>query len=311
MRVIKGIVLFCFSLVAVSACFSPPEFSDTPRIEFQSIKFRDVDGANEELILTLDFKDGNGDLGLSPTEDNEYPYNSEFYYLANGAGDTIPVVAERVEQAGIIYTILNYCPPGSSSDPNHPNYCLQLPGKVVTNKTRTLPGYGYLPAYDPSFSCLHYKTITTIIEDDGEIVPGVLVPHESVDKTFHTIEDSITVKGKEYALISDLLFYRINPNAYNIEVRFWQFESGGYVEYDWFKFNNCQNFFGRFETSASSSYPNRPVEGTLEYTMANSSFAATFGSRAIKVSVRIRDRALNTSNTVESPIFELNEIEVD
>lgn len=310
MRVIKGLLLFCFSTITVSACFDPPEFSSTPEIEFKNIKFRDVEGANEELILTLDFKDGNGDLGLSPISDTEFPYNSEFYYLADGTGLITPIVATRVEQSGIIYTILNYCPPGSSSDPNNPNFCIQLTGTVVTNKTRTMPNYAHLPAYDPNFSCLNYKTVTTIINPDGSIESGVLVPEANLD-TSHERERTVTVEGKEYVLISDLLYYTINPNAYNIEVRFWQFENGEYVEYDWFKFNNCQNFFGRFETSASSTYADRPIEGTLEYTMENSSFAATFGSRAIKVSVRIRDRALNTSNTVESPVFELNEIEID
>jgi len=310
MRVIKGLVLFCFSMVTLNACFDPPEFSNKPRIEFKSIKFRDVEGANEELILTLDFKDGNGDLGLSPTEDTEYPYNGEFYYLADGTGNITPMLATRVEQDGIIYTILNYCPPGSSSDPNNPNYCQRLSGTVVTNKTRTMPNYGHLPAYDPDFSCLNYKRITSIVNPDGSIESGVLVLEENLDAS-HEREKEITVEGITYQLISDLLYYTVNPNTYNIEVRFWQFENGEYVEYDWYKFNDCQNFFGRFETSASSEYPDRPIEGTLEYTMENSSFAATFGSRAIKVSVLIRDRALNVSNTVESPIFELNEIEID
>lgn len=295
MRVIKGIVLFCFCALFVSACFDPPEFSTTPRIEFKGIKFRDPGTTNEELILEIDFRDGDGDLGLSSINDTGFPYHSEYYYLHDELGDTIPIIAQRyVDTQGVTYTILN---------------AQDLPGKIVTNKTRTLPNYGHLPAYDPNFSCLNYKTVTTIIIGD-DIIPGVLVPLSSIDASY-AIQDTLLIAGSSYALITDLLYYRNNPNAYNIEVRFWQFVNGSYVEYDWYKFNDCQNFFGQFETSASSNYPKRPIEGTLQYTMANSSFQATFGSRKIRVSVRIRDRALNVSNTVQSPIFELSEIRVD
>lgn len=295
MRVIKGIVLFCFCTLFVSACFDPPEFSTTPHIEFRGIKFRDPGTANQELILEIDFRDGDGDLGLSSIADTEFPYHSEYYYLHDGLGDTIPIIAQRyIDSDGIIYTILN---------------AQDLPGKIVTSKTRTLPNYGHLPAYDPNFSCLNYKTVTTIIIED-DIIPGVLVPLSSIDASYE-IQDTLLIAGGNYALIKDLLYYRNNPNAYNIEVRFWQFVSGSYVEYDWYKFNDCQNFFGQFETSASSNYPKRPIEGTLQYRMANSSFKSTFGSRKIRVSVRIRDRALNVSNTVQSPIFELSEIRVD
>lgn len=301
MRVIKGIVLVCFCSLGVSACFEPPDLGDSPRIEFKKIEFRDEEGASEEVILYLDFQDGDGDLGLSTSGDTEFPYHSEYYYLYDGTGDTIPIIyKKRIDQNDVIYALLNYCDPDDKD-------CDVLPGKIVTNKTRTLPDYGYLPAYDPNSNCPPYQTITTIIGDDGLPIPGVVVPLSSVDNTYE-IEDTLTFSGVQYALISDLLLYKVNPNTNNIEVRFWQFENGEYIEY---KFPGCQNYFGRFETSATDTYAGRPIEGTIRYTMENSSFLATFGSRAIKVSVRIRDRALNVSNTVESPIFELNEIRVD
>lgn len=307
MRVIKRIVFVCFCSLAVSACFEPPDFGNTPRIEFNKIEFKKNGATSEELILHLDFQDGDGDLGLSTLGDTEFPFQSAYYYLHNGLGDTTRIIPKRrYSQTGVTYTLLNYCDPGSSTNPDNPNYCVTLPGKLVTNKTRNLPNYGYLPVYNPVSSCPPYQTITTIIGDDDLPKPGVVVPLSSIDETYQS--ETIRLNGVDYALVSDLLLYKGNPNTNNIEVRFWQFENGDYVEY---KFPGCQNYFGRFETSATDTYAGRPIEGKIRYTMKNSAFLATFGSRSIKVTVQIRDRALNVSNTIESPVFELNEIRID
>lgn len=301
MRVIKRIVFVCFCSLAVSACFEPPDFGNTPRIEFNKIEFKKNGATSEELILHLDFQDGDGDLGLSTLGDTEFPYQGAYYYLHNGLGDTTAIVPKRrQDQNGVIYTLLNFC------DAND-GICTPLTGKIVTNKTRNLPNYSYLPVYNPISSCPPYQTITTIIGDDDLPRPGVVVPFSVIDNTYE-IEDTLRLSGKDYALISDLLLYKVNPNTNNIEVRFWQFENGDYVEY---KFPGCQNYFGRFETSATDTYAGRPIEGKIRYTMKNSAFLATFGSRSIKVTVQIRDRALNVSNTIESPVFELNEIRID
>ncbi len=287
MRVIKGIVLFCFSMVAVSGCFEAPEFGDVPKLTFRDIKFKEVGEASDydTLILYLDFKDGNGDVGLSALNENDFevPYNSEFYFLANGfqedgKGDTIPIVS-TVKQN---YTILNE---------------EERPGKLVTSKTRLLPNYGYLPAYDPT-SCINYSFLTE-----------VLVPFSSIDATYD-IQDTVTIGGKNYAKIQEAVLYRPNPNHYNIEIKFWLFNgSGDFVEYDWFK-EYCITYDGRFPTSldAIPTYANRPIEGTIRYAMPGTSFLAIFGVTQMKISARIRDRALNVSNTVYTQVFDLNKI---
>lgn len=288
MRVIKGIVLFCFSLIAISGCFEAPEFSDIPRITFRDIKFKEVGQASDydSLILYIDFKDGNGDLGLSPLyePDFEVPYNSEFYFLANGTkddgsgeGDTIPIIATVIGD----YTILN--------EEGHP-------GKLVTNKTRLLPAYSYLPAYDPT-SCVNYSFLTE-----------VLTPLSSVDATYN-IQDTVVLEGKTYAKIQEAVLYRPNPNHYNIEVKFWIFQGGDFVEFDWFA-EYCLTYDGRFALSLSPTpvYTTRPIEGTLRYAMPNTSFLAIFGSSDIQISARIRDRALNVSNTVYTEVFDLESI---
>jgi hypothetical protein len=273
-------------MVAVSACFEAPEFSDTPKITFKDIRFKEIGEVSDydTLILYLDFKDGNGDLGLSPLneDDFEIPYNSEFYFLADGAGDTIPIVS-TVRQN---YTILNDS---------------EQPGKIVTSKTRLLPNYGYLPAYNQN-SCVNYSFLTE-----------VLVPFSSIDATYE-IQDTVIINERPYAKIQEAVLYRPNPNHYNIEIKFWIFDgsTGDYIEFDWFE-EYCITYDGRFTTSLNPfpSYTNRPIEGTLRYAMANTSFPAIFGINQMKISARIRDRALNVSNTVYTQVFDLDKIRVN
>ncbi|MBL7834877.1 MAG: hypothetical protein JNK18_13045 [Cyclobacteriaceae bacterium] len=287
MRVIKGIVLFCFSVVLVSGCFDPPEFSDTPQITFRDIKFKEVGGAADydSLILYLDFKDGNGDVGLSAVDPTDFdpPYNAEFFYVEdiNSSGDTIPVLSKVVTIADTIYTIIN---PDS------------VGGKLVTTDTRNKPNYGYLPAFDPG-GCGDYAAVS-----------GVLVPMKTVDSSFE-IQAIKTINGRKYAKIRGSLLYKQNPNHYNIEIKFFRFQGGNFVEFDWFK-EYCITFNGRFPTSLNDfpTYKDRPIDGSIRYAMPNTSFLAVFGSTRLRISARIRDRALHVSNEVVTPEFDLNAI---
>jgi len=87
MQLIRGFGLFAIILTGVSACFNPPEFPIQPQIEFESIQYKEYgngfDSEYDSLILTISFKDGDGDLGLDASEDGP-PYNNKFYYVLNG-----------------------------------------------------------------------------------------------------------------------------------------------------------------------------------------------------------------------------------
>jgi hypothetical protein len=87
MHLIRGFGLFAIILTGVSACFNPPEFPVGPQIEYESIEYKEVgtgfDSEYDSLILTISFKDGDGDLGLDATEDAP-PYNNKYYYVVNG-----------------------------------------------------------------------------------------------------------------------------------------------------------------------------------------------------------------------------------
>ena len=59
-------------MFGVAACFNPPEYSVIPEIEYESIKFVETPDASiaDTLVLTISFKDGDGDIGLSDADLN-------------------------------------------------------------------------------------------------------------------------------------------------------------------------------------------------------------------------------------------------
>lgn len=100
MNWIRGFGLFAIILTGVSACFNPPEFPVEPQIDFESIEYKEYgtgfDSEYDSLILTLSFKDGDGDLGLNATEVAP-PYNNKFYfsYLENNVKKLVTYKTKR------------------------------------------------------------------------------------------------------------------------------------------------------------------------------------------------------------------------
>lgn len=63
--------------VAVSSCITPPDYPDTPSIEFKRItkeRFTTDEGVFDSVKVTISFRDGDGDLGLAANETNP-PYD--------------------------------------------------------------------------------------------------------------------------------------------------------------------------------------------------------------------------------------------
>jgi len=52
----------------------------------------------------------------------------------------------------------------------------------------------------------------------------------------------------------------------------------------------------------------RPLEGIIDYSMVSSGFMLLFGNKTLRLEVTIYDRALNSSNTVVTDDFKLEEI---
>lgn len=67
--------------IFLASCADPPQYSPIPEIIFDNIIFRDIadPSAVDSLIVTIRFKDGDGDLGLEASE-LEAPYHDKTYY---------------------------------------------------------------------------------------------------------------------------------------------------------------------------------------------------------------------------------------
>jgi hypothetical protein len=62
----------------LSSCLKEPSFSSTPDISFNNIRLQRVTPTNQEpidsIFITINFQDGDGDLGLTEAESKVSPY---------------------------------------------------------------------------------------------------------------------------------------------------------------------------------------------------------------------------------------------
>jgi hypothetical protein len=214
-----------FSFLALAFCTRPPELPVIPKIGFESVQFKEVEGP-DSLILAINFEDGDGDLGLTPFDIFE-PYNA-YDVKVDENGDTI--------------------------------YIGDQPG---------------MPPYNP---------IDYVITRDNDGNPV------------------------------DTIWVELNPDHYNIFVRFYEKKNGEYEEFDWRDPPYYQTFDGRFPLLNTKIEDNqlvsRPLEGVLRYGMTSSGWLFLFRD-TLKLEVMIQDRALHKSNTVETGDFTLEMIRVD
>ena len=78
MRIKNYSGLMLVTALSWSSCISPPDnFPSVPEIEFSTIEYVQTT-AQDSLIVSVDFKDAEGDLGLSPTDINP-PFNPLIY----------------------------------------------------------------------------------------------------------------------------------------------------------------------------------------------------------------------------------------
>jgi hypothetical protein len=94
-RLSKITLVSLLGLIATS-CYQAPEFANEPEISFNNIVFSKGSGELEpdSLILTINFKDGDGDLGLrSEGADTREPYNDLWYFIKEDG--TFVTLADR------------------------------------------------------------------------------------------------------------------------------------------------------------------------------------------------------------------------
>lgn len=147
----------------------------------------------------------------------------------------------------------------------------------ITYRTkRTNPNYDTLPPFSKPYNCVNWE----ILQVNNQI---------------------------------DTFYFQRNPYHYNINVDFLVKNSDGtFTEFDWtkeFSYPQCGiTFDGRFPILSRDLSRSAALDGKIRYGMASTGFNVLFNVKPIKLRVTIFDRALNRSNTVETPEFTLQQI---
>jgi len=81
-RLVRTAGLLSLLAGGLTSCLSEPSYSTTPEISFNSISRQryTINGAIvDSVFITINFQDGDGDLGLSSTEATVAPYTPTYY----------------------------------------------------------------------------------------------------------------------------------------------------------------------------------------------------------------------------------------
>jgi hypothetical protein len=290
MKAKNSLLLFLFSIVLVS-CFDSPEFSNTPTIKFEDIYFGKARGdfKPDSLVIAISFEDGDGDLGLdqSFTEEPFHPVN---FYVVNG-GNFIPVATKSVYSD--LPPFLSV-PPGAS-------------GKLAVLNTSRDPLYtSKMPSYNSDQACIYYSG-DRIRTNFAVIIDSVLIDEKDrgiIDESYDYYEMTHPTLPSVF-VVKDTFYIERNPNYQNIEVEFYRKTNNEFVLVDWYKILCTEVFEARFPVLTEKQ---NPLSGVIKYSMKSTELEQMLGNSIWKLRVRIRDRALNVSDHIDSKEFTLQEI---
>lgn len=273
-------MVFCSGLV--SSCFDPPEYPDTPEISFKSITYvkggplPDGQGiAADSVILVLNFKDGDGDIGISANE-VEPPFNDRWFYTRE------PLI-----------------PDGSFDCVNYNNKCWFVNDiitefdKYVDYSDRLKPEYDTLKSFVKPFNCVNWEVIYYDHDHDDQTA---VIP---LDTLFFTLNPHYNNIFVEFQTKNNNPPDPGNPNA-NWDT---------FDEQQFFTYPLCgiRSFHGRVPILSEDLRDDTPLEGTIRYSIPSVSFQTIFGSKTLRLKVSIEDRALHRSNEVVTRDFTLLE----
>jgi len=155
----SSIVIFLLA-IGISACFAPPEFPNEPQISFNDISFKK--GATQfdpdSLILTINFQDGDGDLGLrSQGADTGTPYHDLWFFQNYNDHTRLVTLADRntpeydtLPPYEFPYLCTNYSISGTDTfyvQPNEFHYNIHV--KYFVKKNGVYNEFDWLTAFDP------------------------------------------------------------------------------------------------------------------------------------------------------------------
>jgi hypothetical protein len=243
--------IFISMLLLFAGCFAIDDISDTPRISFSDLTFTNNGPGSEFLSLTIDFQDGDGNIGLGKDE-LSFPYHP-YDVIVDSDGELVTI--SKVVKL-----------PFYAQSPN--------------NTSRLFSNFDNRS----TFNCLEYELLEINLNTNG----------------------ATTRK--------DTVFIIRNENNKNIFVEYYRKRGGSYQFIDWIRITSAEacgiSFDSRFPVFDSESI-GKPLQGSITYKMISSGIDDVIRSDTFRLKVRIKDRALNESNTITTPDFTLNEIFVN
>ncbi len=291
MKMFRRLLVFVFCGALVSSCFDPPEYPDSPEISFKSVSF--VKGgtqsngikAADTIVLMLNFKDGDGDVGVS-SEETGPPFNDRWYYTTSPLqpdGSYYDDCTSYNNRCWFINpTITEFDKYIDVSDLKEPQYdTLFLDRSFDPPRKRT---------FSKPYNCVNWEVIY-YDDDNNEETPTIPL---------------------------DTLFFTLNPHYNNIFVTF-EIKNDNptdpskpfdpFNEQDFFTYPNCgvRIFHGRIPVLAENPRDETPLEGTIRYAIPSVSFQTLFGAKTLRLRTYIEDRALHKSNEVTTREFTLTE----
>jgi hypothetical protein len=100
MKLIRNLSWMILLMWLVGACLTPPEYPTTPQIEILNDEMyfgKSNEGKQDSIVIALKFKDGDGDLGLSTSDDSNEKYALQYYFNYKGKPVTFKTRAEYPE----------------------------------------------------------------------------------------------------------------------------------------------------------------------------------------------------------------------
>lgn len=297
MKSSKSVWAFCVVVLACGSCFDPPEFPIEPQIDLKGIYFGVDPVKTDSIVLSITFKDGDGDLGLRGDQIG-FPYHPRNYFLKNNGqlvrvptqspySDIPPIIFLNEGQTGKLATL---------EDINDPQYADEM------------------PPFEYPYTCNTYM-FDTLYVNQGD---------EEVFDASYNITDTLRsycsgTPGCEYPdlyEIKEIWYTEKNPDYNNIEVIFEvRKPNPGQGEYpyeilDWETITGTgcgPSFNGRFPVLGDED-KNSPLDGILHYSMRSEGFYLVLGAKTFRLRVKIKDRALHTSNEIITQDYTLDKL---
>lgn len=299
MKIIKGIAIVLTFLILLGSCFDQPEFPDTPEIVFEDLLFKEFgDGdIKDSLILTISFRDGDGDVGIDGDQTNQ-PFHELNFYAAG--------TAQLAAIGTNTYSDLSFDVLNSNN----------ITGKLLTYRhIKADSRFDTIPRFEGFFRCTNYLVDTVLVASNAA---QIIDNSYNILDTLKFFSPDIKDSPPDLYVVADTFYIQANPFHYNLEIDFLTKDPSipgprdeeGFVEFNWRNYSPSSNGCGQTWDARIPflGEDRNALDGTIRYGMESSGFRPIFKTNLMKLRISIRDRSLNVSNVIKTPAFTLDDI---